>query len=85
MIGSMRISGKRMRDTQRIVHLVGGLLLLIHVYAPWGNSSSLTLVIQGMVVPTLVATGLAMWQLPRLRARLKRHQAAERIGGGKPA
>lgn len=71
-----RGSNKRLRDLQRAVHLVGGLLLAAYVYTPLRDLPSFGLLVQLAVVPAVVATGLAMWQLPRLRASLRRRDQA---------
>ena len=65
---------KRTRTAQRGVHLVTGLVLVVCVYAVPVVDSLLATVIRWLVLPVLVATGLAMWQWPRLR-RLVRGQS----------
>lgn len=72
MSSSFKLSNKRLRDAQRFVHLVGALFLVLYVYAPWESSPQYTLFVRVGVIPALVATGLGLWQLPRLRQRLAR-------------
>lgn len=67
----MTISNKRMRDIQRFVHLAAGLLLVAYIYSPLGNLDAFESLVQFVVVPAIIATGMAMWQLPRLRKRLR--------------
>ncbi|MGH2531003.1 MAG: hypothetical protein ACRDJW_01740 [Thermomicrobiales bacterium] len=70
---------------ERIVHLVGALVLVVYIYAPWGNSPNLTSLVQFVVVPVLVGSGMAMWQLPRIRMQLKqRRMSSQRIGDERP-
>jgi hypothetical protein len=57
----------------RGVHLVTGLVLVVCVYAVPDMDSLLVTLIRWLVLPVLVATGLAMWQWARLR-RLVRGQ-----------
>jgi hypothetical protein len=68
-----RGGAKRTRTAQRGVHLFTGLVLVVYVYAVPATDSLLAAVIRWLVLPLLVATGLAMWQWPRLR-RLVRGQ-----------
>lgn len=67
----VKTSNKRMRDVQRFVHLAGGLLLVAYIYTPLGDLHAFEALVRFIVVPALVATGMAMWQLPRLRKRLR--------------
>ncbi len=60
-----------MRDIQRFVHLTAGLLLVAYIYTPLGNLNAFGTLVQFIVVPALVVTGMAMWQLPRLRKLLR--------------
>ena len=62
-----RGGAKRTRTTQRGIHLFTGLVLVAYGYAVPATDSLLAAVIRWLVLPLLVATGLAMWQWPRLR------------------
>lgn len=64
-------SNKRQRDMQRIVHLVGGVALIVYLYTPLGNAPLFTTLMQFLVVPLVGITGVLMWQLPRLRTLLQ--------------
>ncbi len=64
-------SNKRQRDIQRIVHLVGGAALLLYLYTPLGSAPSFTALLQFLIVPLVVITGMLMWQMPRLRKLLQ--------------
>ena len=55
----------RQRKLQRNVHLLAGVLLLSYVYAP--APSRMQELARFLVFPLLVATGIAMWQAPRIR------------------
>jgi hypothetical protein len=68
-----RGGAKRTRTAQRGVHLLTGSVLVVYVYAVPTTDSLLAGTIRWLVLPALVATGLAMWQWPRLR-RLVRGQ-----------
>jgi hypothetical protein len=62
-----RGGAKRTRTAQRGRHLFTGLVLIVYMYAVPVTDSPLAAVIRWLVLPLLVATGLAMWQWPRLR------------------
>ncbi len=74
MIGKPAISNKRLRDVERIVHIAGGVLLLIFLYVPGANAASFTLLMQVLVFPILFGSGFAMWQLPRARRWWNTHR-----------
>jgi hypothetical protein len=74
----MTVSNKQVRDAQRAVHLVLGLLLALYVYTPVRDLPLALFLAQVVLIPLLIASGLAMWQWPRLRRRLSRPAAAER-------
>ena len=59
-MSSGKLSGKQVRDLQRIVHLVSGLLVGLYIYTPLADVTAFSLLIQLIVVPVLVAAGMAM-------------------------
>jgi hypothetical protein len=63
------------RKIQRTVHLVAGVLLLGYVYVP--APGGLQVLVRFFVFPLLAATGVAMWQAPRIR-RLRKSVASRR-------
>ena len=69
-----KLSGKQVRDLQRIVHLVSGLLVGVYIYTPLADVTAFSLLVQLVVVPVLVAAGMAMWQMARLRRVLTRRR-----------
>jgi len=66
-----RISNKRMRDMERLVHLTSALLLATVVYAPWSDSTVATALVRFVVFPVMAGSGITMWQLPRVRRWLR--------------
>lgn len=69
-----------MRDAQRAAHLLGGLLLGFYIYLPLIGGPAPRVaesLMQAVVFPLVVATGLLMWQLPRLRKRLRDRASAK--------
>ena len=71
-----KLSGKQVRDVQRIVHLVSGLLVGAYIYTPLADVAAFSALVQLVVVPVLVAAGMAMWQMARLRKLLARRRPA---------
>ncbi len=67
MTGTSKFSNKRLRDLERIAHLVVGAILLLYVYGPWADSAAFTLFVRVFAFPVVVGSGMAMWQLPRVR------------------
>ena len=69
----MALSVGQQRRAERIAHLVAGMVLLGYVYVPIPDRLQDS--VRYLVVPVLVATGLAMWQAARFR-RWRRRRAA---------
>jgi len=68
------VSRRQVRDLQRVAHLVAGVLLLAYVYlAP--TVDGVVWLVQWVVVPVGVLSGIALWKWPRIRARLARREA----------
>ncbi len=70
-----KLSGKQVRDVQRIVHLVSGLLVGAYISTPLADVPAFSAFVQLVVVPVLVAAGMAMWQMARLRKLLARRRS----------
>jgi thiosulfate reductase cytochrome b subunit len=66
----MTITGKGLRDGERILHLVTGFLLLALVFTPLG-ASGLGGVLRIALVPMLVVSGMLMWQHARVTRMLR--------------
>ena len=75
-MAGMKLSNKRVRDLQRAVHLVGGLLVMAAIYSPLRDQAVLEALVQLVVILVMVLTGLAMWQAARLRRLLARARPA---------
>lgn len=58
---------------QRAIHLGAALLVVFLVYSPGGEQ--VAPVVRWVALPLLIATGIAMWQAPRVRRLLKRTRA----------
>lgn len=59
--------GKKIRDRQRLAHLLTGLALVAYVYAPGGPGAVLETLVRWVLLPGLIASGVLMWQWPKVR------------------
>lgn len=66
----MAAGALRRRTLQRRVHLAGTVLLLVYVYAPFGDA--VESLVRFVVFPLAALSGVAMWQGPRLLRRLRK-------------
>lgn len=81
-----KVSNRRLRDAQRTAHLLGGLMLGFYVYLPLIGGPAprvAELIMQAAVFPLVTATGLLMWQLPRLRKRLRDRKEEKEAGNAR--
>jgi hypothetical protein len=58
---------RRRRDVQRALHIVVGVAVLAQVYAAGAIGPVGTLIVQCVVAPVLVLSGLYLWKGHRLR------------------
>ena len=65
---------RQVRTVQRWVHLASAALLLAFIYLTPDTDSTLMELIRWFGLPVLAASGIAMWQWPRVR-RLRRRWA----------
>ena len=54
------------RRALRWLHIVGGVVLGVYLYSPWGAEPAFRAAVLFGVFPALGASGLAMWLWPRL-------------------
>lgn len=66
----MKLTGKRVRDLERALHVGVGVLLLVLVFTPLGQGEAGGILRLGLA-PLLGLTGVLMWQHARV-ARLVR-------------
>ncbi|WP_277556181.1 hypothetical protein [Halobaculum limi] len=59
------------RSTQRLVHVVLATTLGVYLYSPLNEIASVELAVQALVFPSLVLSGLLIWNGHRLRARFR--------------
>ena len=71
-----RPTGKQVRTQQRAAHLAAGLVVLVAVYAGPLLGPVFAAVVQWVVFPVLILTGIALWKWPRIRRMLRGRVAA---------
>lgn len=59
------------RSLQRLVHLIAALPILAYVYVTPPADSLATIAVRFVVLPLVVASGMVMWQWPRIRKALR--------------
>lgn len=69
----MQLSNKQLRVILRAIHLVGMPVLGAFLYLPWGETWQAEFVMQAIVFPIFIITGVMMWQMP-LISRLRRER-----------
>ncbi len=71
------MSNKQTRNTLRLVHLIVAGLMAVFIYSPLRLDDTFAAVIQALVVPIVVITGVVMWQQPLVMKLLNRGRRAE--------
>ena len=70
----MKISSAKLRVWLRTFHLLGMIPLGLVIYAGLDHPGFLRQVVQFVVFPSFLMTGLIMWQMPRLNKWLHHRQ-----------
>jgi hypothetical protein len=71
---SPRIPRRRVRDLQRFAHLLAGVAMIAFVYVGPILSDGFLSFLQWVVVPVIVASGVALWKWPKIRAAFRRRR-----------
>jgi hypothetical protein len=70
-VGSLfGLSGKQQRTVLRHSHLLVGMLNAFFIYTPLGDVRAFELLVQIILVPVIIITGVWMWQQARVRKLL---------------
>ena len=70
----MKISSAKLRIWLRTFHLLGMIPLGLVLYTGLDQPGILRQVVQFVVFPSFLMTGLIMWQMPRLNKWLHNHR-----------
>lgn len=68
---SPRLTRRQVRNLQRTGHLVAGIALLASVYAGPILGPGFITVVQWVVVPLVIMSGIALWKWPWIRTMLR--------------
>lgn len=71
------MSNKRTRNVVRIAHLVQGAAIGTYFYSPLYGDPTYFLLMQAVILPSIVLTGVFLWQQPRIMKWLNRSRAAQ--------
>ena len=66
------MSNKNLRNVIRIIHLTAAATLGMYFYSPIAGDETLRLIIQFVTLPSIVLTGIALWQQAYLSKLLNR-------------
>lgn len=58
------MSNKQLRNAVRLIHLVIAGCMAVFIYSPLRLDSTFAAVVQLLVVPVVVISGIVMWQQP---------------------
>ena len=67
------MSNKNLRNAIRIIHLIAAATLGLYFYSPIAGDETLRLIIQFGTLPSIVLTGIALWQQAYLNKLLNRN------------
>jgi hypothetical protein len=66
------MSNKNLRNGIRIIHLIAAATLGLYFYSPIAGDVTLRLIIQVVTLPSILLTGIALWQQAYLNKLLNR-------------
>jgi hypothetical protein len=78
------MSNKKLRNVIRIIHLIAAATLGMYFYSPIAGDEMLRLFIQFVTLPSIVLTGIALWQQAYLNKRLNRSPRKSTANSARP-
>ena len=78
------MSNKNLRNAIRIIHLSAAATLGMYFYSPIAGDETLRLIIQFFTLPSIVLTGIALWQQAYLNKLLKRSPRKSTVDSVRP-
>ena len=78
------MSNKKLRNVIRIIHLIAAAALGMYFYSPIAGDETLRLIIQFVTLPSMVLTGIALWQQAYLNKLLNRNTRKSTAGSAGP-
>lgn len=71
------MSNKQLRNAIRLGHLIIAGILAVFAYSPLRLNDTFTAIVQMIVIPVLVASGIVLWQQPLVVKWLNRGRSQE--------
>ena len=78
------MSNKNLRNGIRIIHLIAAATLGMYFYSPIAGDVTLRLIIQFVTLPSIVLTGIALWQQAYLNKLLNRNTRKSTASAARP-
>ena len=78
------MSNKNLRNGIRIIHLIAAATLGMYFYSPIAGDETLRLIIQFVTLPSILLTGIALWQQAYLNKLLKRTPRKSTASSARP-
>jgi hypothetical protein len=78
------MSNKNLRNVIRIMHLIAAATLGVYFYSPIAGDETLRLIIQVVTLPSIVLTGIALWQQAYLNKLLNRNPRKSTASSARP-
>ena len=78
------MSNKNLRKVIRIIHLIAAATLGMYFYSPIAGDETLRLIIQFVTLPSILLTGIALWQQAYLNKLLNRNTRKSMTSSARP-
>ena len=78
------MSNKNLRKVIRIIHLIAAATLGMYFYSPIAGDETLRLLIQFVTLPSILLTGIALWQQAYLNKLLNRNTRKSMTSSARP-
>ena len=73
------MNSKQLRVVMRWLHIIGGAIIATYIYSPWTDDPVFSLVVQVVVIPALIISGIVMWQQGRIMKWLRNNRSERAI------
>lgn len=67
------MSNKQFRNINRIAHLIEGVFIALFVYSPLRTDDTYLAIMQFVILPAIIISGVFMWQQPTIMKLLRRN------------
>ena len=78
------MSNRNLRTVIRIIHLIAAATLGLYFYSPIAGNVTLRLIIQYVTLPSIVLTGITLWQQAYLNKLLNRNTRRSATNSTRP-